>query len=100
MRARRLRCTGYRPDGRERISNPEIGWIGNNSKHSACGCGGLTTILDEGGDVEGGKVGKSLPRVRAIDYECTWIQVTVVEPGDLFLRFLVLTKLLEIQVQL
>ena len=48
--------------------------------------------------MEGGKVGKSLPRVRAIDYECMWIQVTVVEPGDSFSRFLVMTKLLGIQV--
>ena len=56
--------------------------------------------MDEGGDVEGGKVGKSLPRVRAIDYECMWIQVTVVEPGTSFLRFLVLTKLFGVQVQL
>ena len=69
--AGRLWCTGYRRDGRERVSNPEIGWIGNNSKHSACGCGGLTTNLDERGDAEGGKVGKPLPRVRAMDYECT-----------------------------
>ena len=98
--AGRLWCTGYRRDGRERVSNPEIGWIGNNSKHSACGCGGLTTNLDEGGDVEGGKVGKSLPRVRAIDYGCVCIQVTVVEPGDSFLGFLILMKLFGVQVQL
>ena len=50
--ARRLWCTGYRRDGRERVSNPEIGWIGNNSKHSACGCGGLTTNLDDDEVVE------------------------------------------------
>ena len=56
--------------------------------------------MDEGGDVEGGKVGKSLPRVRAIDYGGVCIQVTVVEPGDLYIRFLVLTKLFGVQVQL
>ena len=56
---------------------------------------------DEEEDVEEeGKVGQSLPRVRGIDYGCMRIQVTVVEPGDSFLGFLVLMRLLGIQVQL
>ena len=49
-------CTGYRRDRRERVSNPELG---NNSKNSACGCGGLTTNLDDDEAVEDeGKVHK------------------------------------------
>ena len=27
----------------ERVSNPEKGGVGNNSKHGACGCDGFTT---------------------------------------------------------
>ena len=43
---------------------------------------------------------RALPGVRATDHGRMWIQVTVVEPGGPFLRFLVLMKLLGIQVQL
>ena len=32
----------------ERVSNPEIGGVGNNSKHSACGCDGSTTETTRG----------------------------------------------------
>ena len=32
----------------ERVSNPEIGGVGNNSKHGACGCDGLTTETTRG----------------------------------------------------
>ena len=69
--------------------------------NSACGCSGLTTDLDEEEDVEEeGKVDKSISRVRAIDYECMWIQVTMAEPGDSILGFLVLMRLLRFQVRL
>ena len=60
----------------------------------------LTTDLDEEDVEEEGKVGKSLPRVRAIDHGCRWIEVTMAEPGDSFLGFLVLVKLLGIHVPL
>ena len=43
---------------------------------------------------------RALPGVRATDHECMWIQVTVVEPGDSFLGFLILMKLFGVQVQL
>ena len=43
---------------------------------------------------------RALPGVIATDHECMWIQVNAVEPGDSFSRFLVLTKLLGIQVWL
>ena len=43
---------------------------------------------------------RALPGVRATDHGRMWIQVTVVEPGGPFLRYLVPKKLLRIQVQL
>ena len=32
----------------ERVSNPEKGGVGNNSKHGACGCDGFTTETTRG----------------------------------------------------
>ena len=43
---------------------------------------------------------RALLGVVATDHECMWIQVTVVEPGDSFLGFLILMKLFGVQVQL
>ena len=43
---------------------------------------------------------RALLGVIATDHECMWIQVTVVEPRDSFLGFLILMKLYGVQVQL